>query len=42
MIKCSFTGISNINEFKLEQIDEADLRLIKKNVLKNKHEILTF
>ena len=36
MIKCSFIGISNINEFKLEQIDENDLRLIKESVLKNK------
>lgn len=34
MIKCSFIGISNIYEFKLEQIDEDDLRLIKESVLK--------
>jgi hypothetical protein len=39
MIKCSFIGISNIYEFKLEQIDEDDLRLIKESVLKNKHEL---
>lgn len=39
MIKCSFIGISNIYEFKLEQIDEDDLRSIKERVLKNKHEL---
>ena len=39
MIKCSFIDISNIYEFKLEQIDEDDLRLIKEIVLKNKHEL---
>ena len=39
MIKCNFIGISNIYEFKLEQIDEDDLRLIKESVLKNKHEL---
>lgn len=39
MIKCNFIGISNINEFKIEQIDEEDLRLIKESVLKNKHEL---
>lgn len=39
MIKCSFIGISNINEFKIEQLDEDDLRLIKESVLKNKHEL---
>lgn len=39
MIKCSFIGISNIYEFKLEQIDEDDLRLIKESVLRNKHEL---
>ena len=39
MIKCSFIGISNIYEFKLEQIDEDGLRLIKESVLKNKHEL---
>ena len=39
MIKCSFIGISNINEFKIEQIDEDDLRVIKESVLKNKHEL---
>lgn len=39
MIKCSFIGISNIYEFKLEQINEDDLRLIKESVLKNKHEL---
>lgn len=40
MIKCSFIGISNIYEFKIEQIDEDDLRLIKESVLKNKHELV--
>lgn len=39
MIKCSFIGISNIYEFKLEQIDEEDLRLIQENVRKNKHKL---
>lgn len=39
MIKCSFIGISNINEFKIEELDEDDLRLIKESVLKNKHEL---
>lgn len=39
MIKCSFTNISNRNEFKIEQLDEDDLRLIKESVLKNKHEL---
>ena len=39
MIKCSFAGISNIQKFKLEQIDEEDLRLIKENVRKNKHKL---
>ena len=40
MIKCSFAGISNINKFKLEQMNEEALRLIKENVLKNKHELI--
>lgn len=39
MIKCGFICISNIYEFKLEQIDEDDLRLIKKSVLENKHKL---
>lgn len=39
MIKCSFIGISNINEFKIEQLDEDELRLIKESVLKNKHDL---
>lgn len=39
MIKCSFIGISNINEFKIEQLKEGDLRFIKESVLKNKHEL---
>lgn len=39
MIKCSFAGIRNIQKFKLEQIDEEDLRLIKENVRKNKHKL---
>lgn len=40
MIKCSFIDISNIYEFKIEQLDEDDLRLIKEIVLKNKHELI--
>ena len=39
MIKCRFTGISNINKFKLEQINEEELRLIRENVRKNKHKL---
>lgn len=39
MVTCRFAGISNIQKFKLEQIDEDDLRLIKEIVLKNKHEL---
>lgn len=39
MIICKFTGISNINKFKIEQMYKPDINKIKKLVLDNKHKL---